>query len=495
MTPVTLEIEDKFDISPDYAVPDLTDLPGCAEAEGPTVHRLVALYFDTPDLRLAARGVTLRRREGGTDPGWHLKLPRARGVRQEITRPLTRGSRIVPPELASLVLAYTRGEPLTPIAELDTRRSVTRLVNGAGVRLVEIADDRVRGTVLGGRPYAESWREVEAELAGGDGGLLAEVGRRLIAAGAAPAGSVSKLSRLLTAAGSLPAPPRARTAPGSAGEVVVGYLTAQVDALLAHDPRVRRAEEDAVHQMRVAARRLRSALKSFSSVVEGTEGLQEELGRLGTVLGEARDLEVVRERFARRLDALDPGLVVGPVRARLTSGLLDAEREAHERIGEELGGERYLALLDALDDLVGAPALTGAAERPAATLGAVAAGSWRRVVRACDRARRAGGIAERETAMHDVRKAAKRARYTAEALGMDGLAGRAEAVQEVLGAHQDGVVAQERLVAEAGAARRAGEDTFTYGVLSGLERSAAERAWEDFPRLWRKTVKAVERLL
>lgn len=495
MAPVMLEIEDKFDIPSGYTVPVLTDLPGCAEAAGPAVHRLVALYFDTPDLRLAARGVTLRRRGGGTDPGWHLKLPKARGVRQEITRPLTRGARTVPPELAGLVLAYTRGAPLAPIAELDTRRSVTRLLNGAGVRLVEIADDRVKGTVLGDRPYAESWREVEAELAEGDRKLLAEVGRRLIAAGAAPAGSVSKLSRLLAAAGLLPGPPRAPVAPGSAGEVVAGYLAAQVDALLAHDPRVRRAEEDAVHQMRVAARRLRSALKSFTSVVKDTAGLQEELGWLGTVLGEARDLEVIRERFARRLDTLDPGLIVGPVRARLTSGLLDAEHEAHDRIGEVLGGERYFALLDALDDLAGAPVLTEAAERPAATLAAVAAGSWRRVVRAYDRARRAGGTAERETAMHDVRKAAKRARYTAEALGMDGVAGRAEAVQEVLGAHQDGVVAQERLVAEAGAARRAGEDTFTYGVLSGLERSAAERAREDFPGVWRKTVKAMDRLL
>lgn len=487
MAPVTLEIEDKFDVPVDYEVPDLAALPGCAETVGPRTYRLVALYFDTPDLRLAARGVTLRRRRGGTDPGWHLKLPRAKGVRQEITHPLTRSAKIVPSGLADLVLAYTRGAPLAPIAELDTRRSVTQLVNGAGIRLVEVADDRVRGTVLGDRPHVEVWREVEAELIDGDERLLRKVGKRLIKAGAAPAGSASKLSRLLGAAGSVPGTPPAGTRPGSAGELVIGYLAAQTGALLAQDPRVRRAEEDAVHQMRVAARRLRSALKSFKTIVEGTEDLQRELRWLGEVLGEARDLEVIRERFARRLDTLDPGLIVGPVRARLGSDLLDAEHEALDRIRDALGGERYFALLDALDDLAGTPVLTKAARRPAGTLGAVAAKSWRRVTRAYATARAVGDAAGRETAMHDVRKAAKRARYTAEVLGMDRRARRAETVQEVLGAHRDGVVAQERLVAEAEAARQAGEDTFTYGVLSGLERAAAERAWEEFPGIWAGT--------
>ncbi|WP_436761741.1 CHAD domain-containing protein [Streptosporangium sp. V21-05] len=490
-----IEIEDKFDVPVEYQVPDLTGLPGSAEVVGPKTHQLVALYFDTPDLRLAARGITLRRRRGGTDPGWHLKLPKARGVRQEITHPLTRSAKIVPAELADLVLAYTRGAPLAPIAELDTRRAVTTLVNGAGVGLVEIADDRVKGTVFGDEPHVERWREVEAELLQGDEKLLRKVGRRLGKAGAVPADSASKLARLLGGAGAVSEHPRAETAPGSAGEVVVGYLTAQAGALLAQDPRVRKAEEDAVHQMRVAARRLRSALKSFRTVVEGTENLQEELKWLGAVLGEARDLEVVRERFARRLDSLDDGLIVGPVRARLSSDLLDDEHEALDRIRDTLGGERYFALLDALDDLTGTPVLTKAAKKPADTLDVVAAKSWRRVTRAYDTAQAIENESEREIAMHDVRKAAKRARYTAEVLGMRKLAKRAEDVQEVLGTHMDGVVAQERLAAEAANARLAGEDTFTYGVLTGVERAGAARAWEEFPRVWAETTTAVAKLL
>nr|BFE83709.1 hypothetical protein GCM10020093_063100 [Planobispora longispora] len=234
--PVAMEIEDKFDVPADYEIPDLTGLPGCDDIVGPRSHQLVAIYFDTPDLRLAARGITLRRRRGGTDPGWHLKLPKTRGARQEITHPLTRSIKTVPPELADLVLAFTRGAPLVPVAELDTRRSVTLLRNGAGVTLVEVADDRVKGTVLGEEPHVERWREVEAELGTGDGKLLERVGKRLRKAGASPAGSSSKLARLLGAAREIPAVRVAKTGKGSAGEIIVGYLSSQVAALFSQDP-------------------------------------------------------------------------------------------------------------------------------------------------------------------------------------------------------------------------------------------------------------------
>ncbi|TDB96504.1 CYTH domain-containing protein, partial [Nonomuraea longispora] len=189
-----IEIEDKFDVPAEYEIPDLS---GLAEVVGPKTYQLVALYYDTPDLRLASRGVTLRRRRGGADPGWHLKLPKAKGVRQEITQPLTRSTKIVPAELAELVRAFTRGAELQPVARLDTRRSVTVLFDG-DVRLVEIADDHVKGTVLGEEPMVVRWREVEAELLeDGKKALLAKVGKRLRKAGATPSASSSKLAKLL----------------------------------------------------------------------------------------------------------------------------------------------------------------------------------------------------------------------------------------------------------------------------------------------------------
>ncbi|WP_113701986.1 CYTH and CHAD domain-containing protein [Nonomuraea lactucae] len=489
-----IEIEDKFDVPPEYAVPDLGKL---GQVVGPKSYQLVALYYDTPDLRLAARGVTLRRRRGGDDAGWHLKLPKAKGVRQEITRPLTRSTKVVPQELAELVRAYTRGAELQPVAELDTRRSVTFVCDGE-TKLVEVADDRVKGTAFGEEPRIVRWREVEAELLAGDEKLLGKVGKRLRKAGAAPSGSASKLARLLA-----PAPvPEAETAPGSAGEVVVGYLAGQVAALLSQDPRVRRAEEDAVHQMRVASRRLRSALKAFKTIVTGTGQVQDELKWLGTVLGEVRDLEVIRARFAGRLAELAPELVSGPIQARLGADLGERENEAYARIRETLSGDRYYALLDALDTLVRMPELTKAAADPAKDrLVNVAGANWRRVTKAYDTAQAIDDPERREIAMHDVRKAAKRARYTAEALrpaigsGMGKLAGLAEAVQEVLGAHQDGVVAQETLAKEAESARQSGEDTFTYGLLIGLERAEAERAHDRFPEVWADTVKKAGKIL
>ncbi|RBQ16825.1 hypothetical protein DP939_27530 [Spongiactinospora rosea] len=491
---MALEIEDKFDVPVDFQVPELTGVRGCGEAVGPKTHQLVAIYFDTADLRLAARGITLRRRRGGADPGWHLKLPKAKGVRQEITHPLTRSTKIVPPALAGLVQAYTRGAELVPVAELDTRRSVTLLHDIAGNAAVEVADDRVKGTVFGEEPRIERWREVEAELIGDtDPAVLRRVGKRLRKAGAAPAASANKLSRLLNGAAPKAAPSPVAV-PGSAGEVVLNYLAAQVAALLAQDPRVRQEGDDAVHQMRVACRRLRSALKAFKKIVAASPevaAIQGELQWLGNELGTIRDLEVIRARFARHFAALPTELVVGPITDRLGDDLLVKERAGYEQIRQTLSDQRYFDLLDALDALLAAPPFTKQAGRPAdAPLAAVAERQWRRVTDAYDVAQAKPDEDEREIAMHDVRKAAKRARYTAEVLGMRELAKIAEEVQETLGTYQDGVVTQELLAREAGNARLAGEDTFTYGVLTGLERATGERAHVAFPAVWTRTTAA-----
>ncbi|GAA3837407.1 CYTH and CHAD domain-containing protein [Sphaerisporangium flaviroseum] len=491
---MAIEVEDKFDVPPDFEIPDFADVRGCAEAVSLVSDRLVALYFDTPDLRLAAHGITLRRRRGGADAGWHLKLPKAKGVREEITHPLTRSAKIVPPVLAGLVHAYTRGRQLVQVAELETVRTVTSLRGADGRPLLEVADDRVKGTVFATVPSGEDrqvtrWREVEAELVGGDADLLRRVGKVLGKAGATPAGTQSKLARLLGSR--IPVPEPAEADDSTAGRVVVDYVKSQVAALVAQDPQVRRGGEDAVHQMRVAGRRLRSALKSFSGVVAETSGLQDELRWIAGVLGEVRDLEVIRERFAAHLDTLDPASIVGPVRTRLGDDLAAREREALARVNEAMSGERYFALLDRLDALVASPPLTPLAIKKAAkTLAPVADKGWRRVVKAYDRARAIEDDEQREIAMHDVRKAAKRARYTAEALkpllgdSAADLAKRAKVVQEALGLYQDGVVAQQILFDEAERAREAGEDTFTYGVLAGIERAAAKRAHAEFPAVW-----------
>jgi inorganic triphosphatase YgiF len=94
----------------------------------PVEHRLEAEYFDTQDLRLASAQVTLRRRTGGEDAGWHLKLPSATDERTEFHEPLGKVEEGVPEPLLKLVRVHTREQALGPVARLKTRRVVHRLL-------------------------------------------------------------------------------------------------------------------------------------------------------------------------------------------------------------------------------------------------------------------------------------------------------------------------------------------------------------------------------
>ncbi len=213
-----IETERKYDAAADFAVPDLAGLAGVAAVTGPRTYRLRAVYFDTPDFRLLTAKLTLRRRTGGTDAGWHLKLPAGADSRREVHAPLGRSTRQVPARLAELVTRWSGGQPLQPIARLATTRRVRRLAGQDGQVLAEIADDLVSGSLPGPAPAspgaaagpagpggpqwqeASRWREVEVELGTGPRDLLDSVGELLLRAGAAPSAAASKLSRLLASA-------------------------------------------------------------------------------------------------------------------------------------------------------------------------------------------------------------------------------------------------------------------------------------------------------
>jgi inorganic triphosphatase YgiF len=195
-----LEIEQKYEASADFVLPELADLPGAAQETDPEVYHLDATYYDTEDLALQRAKVTLRRRTGGSDAGWHLKLPVSTDTRRELHEPLE-GTE-VPHRLAARVAELTAGSPLIPVASLKSERTVRRLISQAGVMLAEIADDQVTARRLGavqGEPLI--WREIEVEAgedAGDSTGLLAAVGQRLRDAGAGPAKSASKVGRVLS---------------------------------------------------------------------------------------------------------------------------------------------------------------------------------------------------------------------------------------------------------------------------------------------------------
>lgn len=200
-----IETERKYEAGAGFALPDLTGLAGVATVGGARTDELRAVYFDTARLALAAAKVTLRRRTGGPDAGWHLKLPAGTDRRREVHAPLGDGTEPVPAPLAGRVADWTGGQPLRPVARLDTTRRVLALAGGDGQTLAEIADDLVTGWLPGpgGQQWqAESaWREIEVELKTGTASLLDAVGERLRQAGAVPSAAASKLDRLLAGAG------------------------------------------------------------------------------------------------------------------------------------------------------------------------------------------------------------------------------------------------------------------------------------------------------
>lgn len=199
-----LETEQKYDADADFVLPELGSLPdlGGQRATGPRRIYLSATYFDTEDQRLIRHKVTLRRRVGGDDEGWHLKLPAGKDTRQEVHAPLEEGNTgSAPARLTERVEEITAGEQLRPVALLDTERTVVTLAGPAGDALVEVADDLVTAVRFGaGDSEPMRWREIEVEvLAPGDEAtaLLKTVGTVLREAGARPSASGSKLARVL----------------------------------------------------------------------------------------------------------------------------------------------------------------------------------------------------------------------------------------------------------------------------------------------------------
>ena len=276
----------------------------------------------------------------------------------------------------------------------------------------------------------------------------------------------------------------------SLGALLQDQLATQVAELLRQDPGARAGDEDAIHDLRVAARRLRALLATYRPVLDqaGSEPVRAELRWLGGEVGAARDAQVQHERLLRRLDALPRNLVRGPVRRRSRQELQARTRAGLGRLRAALDSGRYRRLLDALRDVAQHPPVTEDAAGPAGRLvPGLVDRQVRRVQKAAARTA-AGSPPDREAALHDVRKAAKRARYAAEsAAAVAGrpatrLAARMQELQDVLGEHQDAVTARELHRDLGAAAHAAGNDSFTFGVLCGQEDAAAAEARARYPR-------------
>lgn len=485
-----LEREVKLGAGPGFRLPDLAGVvEGAAAAPAETLH-LDTVYFDTADLRLARWGVSLRWRGG---EGWTLKLaPAAVGAghpaialeRDELT--FEGGSRRPPQAALSLVRAYVRNAVVGPVARLSTVRRRVRLSDPRGTRLAEVVDDEV--SVRDGRRVAARFREIEVEAppANGADGVLEPLVTALRRAGAGAPDPTPKYVRALG--------PRAHEPPevwpqpiepnAPATDVIRSALAEPVASLLRHDPMIRAGRDpEAVHQARVATRKLRSNLRTFSPLLDAqwSEPLRTELGWLAMGLGAVRDREVLLEQLRGRAASLPA--TDARAAAALLSQLAREIEALRTSLMADLDSDRYIELLERLVEASRAPStLPEAAQVANGSLPALASTPWRRLRSAV----RQLPETPTDTELHRIRILAKRARYAAEAVApvagphAIAFAKAAARLQTVLGEHQDAVTAQAWLRALRAGGRRA----FVAGELIALERIDAEAARARWPKVW-----------
>lgn len=528
-----LEVEVKFAVAAETAAPELSGILGVGGAEQTQIHKLSAIYFDTKDLRLTRAKMTLRRRTGGKDSGWHLKMPADSG-RLELQAPYSEG--LPPEDLLAQVRAIVRDAELVAIAQVDNERHETVLLDEVGAPIAEFCDDHVTAWSFLPGGEQSSWREWELELVdnpereaqiGTD--VLASATQVFIAAGARKSASPSKLAMALgdSVANAEPGFALADLDPDDPAYAVIHALGRNRDKLIEYDARVRRDEWDSVHQMRVATRELRSHMQTFEGILGGAEylELEKQLKVLAGILGVARDAEVVEERFLMLLDAEDTGVLDEQTKEHLRTDMGEEYKAAHRRIIHALDSTEYLRMLDSLDRILANPPRaeiepeaaaaateeTETAEDTAEEAEAPTAepatpmeiliehleGAYAKLEARHNKAL-AGWedpeltLHQREERFHDMRKSAKKLRYAAEAVGdateldTNDLYKACKIMQEVLGDFQDSVTSRDKLLKKARQARSRGEDTFGYGVVYQLEHQIGLESLLDYARAFNK---------
>ena len=502
-----LERELKFAADVGFELPNLSTIAGSATRL--PQQSLNTAYFDTPDLRLWQRGLTLRHREGEERQSgkWTLKLPQEgteltvdrlelswNGMREE-----------VPAEATRILRGTVRHSMLGRIVVLESLRRRVVLRDADGTDLGEIDDDLVM--VAHGTEKGLSFRQIEFEL-GTDlppkehEDLVHAVLKKLRKAGAYPE-TEQKFAKALGGVAALTTKDLkdgvGRRA--SLHDVVRLALTDGLERVLDYDYRLRLDTSDppvrAVHQARVACRRLRSDLKTYGPLLDPawSQRTTTELRWIGGRLGQVRDLDVLTDRLGLRRDGpAGPGIDgSGHLRERLAA----QRRAACAILAEDMESARYLDLLDRLHAAALAPPFSSAKRRSPAVdhsvrsddlardvLPALVRVPWKKLRR---RVRRAGSHPS-DRQLHRIRIAAKQVRYASEAaspvMGDVALetAQRAEALQTVLGDHHDAVAAEEwlRLAAVDGT----GMAGFAAGLRAAHERSLQRSLRREWRAVW-----------
>lgn len=477
-----------FEADAEAPFPKFRSLPGSAGLAGHTEVLLEDQSYDTDDLRLASAGIVLYRRTGGEDRGWHLELPDGHPAGHRVlSEPLDAGE-LAPRELTHPLQGLLRGHGLRLAARASTYRQTWKLLDEEGHALADVTDERTEAGSLRDNqevPPIRTWRYQMREDAPRSAAALHKAFSK--------AATGTSAAALLAAVH--PAPPADAARNGGPlrrdQQAFLAYWHEQLAALLDLDPAVRLSTPDAVHQMRVAARRLRSALSASRRILprQRAKDLRDDLKWLGTVLGGVRDTEVIQARLAEEISAEPHGVLIGPI-AQATEEFLASRLQHHtDELTQAMESDRYYRLLDALEEFERRPFRTPAPKKKRAKLKIFVRRDAKRRRQAVRKAASLRGTPDADPALHEARKAAKRLRYAAETAQplsrtkATRLQKHAHKVQKVLGQHQDSIVTAALLQELGAEAHRRGESTFTYGHLYALEQQNAHQTEEHFFRL------------
>jgi CHAD domain-containing protein len=275
-------------------------------------------------------------------------------------------------------------------------------------------------------------------------------------------------------------------------DALTGRLRELAEQARRTDAMVAAGDPEGVHDLRVALRRTRSLLRTFRALLaadrrEEAERLRAECQWAGGTLSPVRDAEVMHGHLADLVAEQPAELVLGGVAARLADRARDDARARRERIVLLRDDPRFLRLLDALARFAEGSPFAGVDE---AAVRQLVRKDWRRLRRRAAAAdEHPIGSPAAESALHEARKSAKRARYAVEAAApllpgrAAAVAGLAEQVQDALGAHRDTLLTRALLRELGVQAHLDGDNGFTFGRLHALEEARGDAALEQYQRL------------
>jgi CHAD domain-containing protein len=490
-----LEREMKFAVKPDFELPDLRAMVSRSVREPEAT--IDTAYFDTPDLRLWERGLTLRHRvEQGGEQTWTLKLPQPSSgptlERDELSWPGSRQD--VPAPALAILKGILRRDHVEQVVEMDTKRLRWSLADRSGTAWAEVDLDDV--TVVGGPRDGLRFKQLELEIAEeanqkkSRDAVVAAFRR----AGAAPA-NVPKLALAL----GLTDHGRRRHSTGRRSNAVdlARHAVAEgLDRLLDHDYRLRYApdpEGRAVHQARVATRRLRSDLQTLAPLVHPIwlRHTTTELRWIGNTLGEVRDCQVLDRRLADEDGATE-------ATAALRGRLREQQTAATDRLKAAIDSTRYIDLLDRLHAAAATPPMSAGTDRARhmkarKVLPSMVNKRWHKLHKRVTDA----GATPSDRSLHRIRIAAKNLRYASELsepiLGQKAAqtGKKAKSAQTVLGDHHDASSAIEWLTENADATTH--RAAFAAGTLAEREQTRKEELARSWKREWSKLARPAHR--